>query len=220
MTPWTLPIFAARNLLVFTVLIILNIWPSYGHSQIVINELMADPATDWNSDGQYDYRTDEWIEVLNTGDQAVDLTAYWLRDSTGDQPHLNLFGVLEAHCVAVFYGSNAVAWQQENGVSVTGFSLNNSGDSVYLLRTLPGTDGPQLALEDTVTYLSHEAEDDRSSGLDPAGETWVLYDGLNAYGGDAQPQGTGCGPTPGTINVCDALPVHTQSFGAVKATYR
>ena len=71
-------------------------------------------------DGVFDSRDDEWVEVLNTGPNAVDLVAYWLRDDAAGGPRLNLFGVLAPGATAVFYGSNAVAWQQESGQTVAG----------------------------------------------------------------------------------------------------
>lgn len=96
-------------------------------AEVLINEIMADPAGDWDGDGVYSYRDDEWVEVLNTGPETVDLTGYWLRDGTDEEAHINLFGVLAAGDVAVFTGSQAAAWQVETGQSVEGLSLNNGG---------------------------------------------------------------------------------------------
>ena len=190
-------------------------------AEVLINELMADPARDWDGDGAYSYRGDEWVEVLNAGSETVDLTGYWLRDGTGEEAHLNLFGMLAPGEVAVFTGSQAVAWQVERGLTVEGMSLNNTGDTVELLRTIPDTEGPQLEVVDQAIYLDHEAEDDRSSGKDPLGQGWCLYDGLNPYGGSQEPPGTGCDPTWGLPNDCQALPAEAAiSFGDLKATYR
>lgn len=190
-------------------------------AEVLINEIMADPASDWDGDGAYSYRDDEWVEVVNTGPETVDLTGYWLRDGTGDEAHLNLFGMLAAGDVAVFTGSQAVAYQAERGLPVEGLSLNNVGDTVDLLASIPGTVGPELDLVDSVIYLDHEAEDDRSSGRDHLGQGWFLYDGLNPYGGSQDPPGTGCYPSFSQPNECQVLPTGSSiSFGDLKAAYR
>ncbi|MFN2370826.1 MAG: lamin tail domain-containing protein, partial [Candidatus Krumholzibacteriia bacterium] len=126
---------------------------------VVINEILADPARDWDGDGVLDSRDDEWVEVLNTGPGPVDLVSYWLRDDAAGGPRLNLFGVLEAGQTAVFFGSQAVAWQQETGATVAGLSLNNSGDRVILLRTVAGSDPLTWEDVDDVDYTSHQVVD-------------------------------------------------------------
>ena len=190
-------------------------------AQVVISELMADPASDWNDDGTYNYRDDEWVEVLNIGAETVDLSTYYLLDGTGDDAHLNLSGELVPGQVAVFFGSDAVAWQQTSGSGSGGLSLNNGGDTVILLHAVAGDDPGTVDMEvaDSVTYLAHEAEDDRASGLSPDNVTWLLFDALNPYTGDQEPVGTGCGPSPGVANPCDPLPVDQVSFGSLKALY-
>ena len=140
----------------------LGAWIPGADGAVIINEILADPASDWDGDGVVDARGDEWVEVLNTGPDAVDLTAYWLRDDAVDGPRLNLFGVLEPGGAAVFYGSQAVAWQQEVGETTAGLSLNNGGDRVVLLRTVPGSDPLVTEDVDAIDYTDHQAEDDRS----------------------------------------------------------
>lgn len=188
---------------------------------VVINEILADPARDWDGDGVLDSRDDEWVEVLNTGPGPVDLVSYWLRDDAAGGPRLNLFGVLEAGQTAVFFGSQAVAWQQETGATVAGLALNNSGDRVVLLRTVAGSD--PLAFEDVddVDYTSHQVADDRSCGWSVQRDQWLLFDALNPYTGTLEPAGSGCAPTPGAPNLCDSsVDVQDSSFGELKATYR
>jgi len=207
--------------LLLGVLAFLLMIPIAAGAQVVINEIMADPAGDWDADGSYDYRADEWIEVRNIGTDPVDLNDYWLRDGTGEDIHLRLFGTLAPDGVAVFYGSQALAWQLAEGLTQTGFSLNNGGDAVHLLQTIPETNPLELDLVDLATYGDHEAEDDRSSGLDLGAALWRLYDGLNAYGGDQLPGPTGCDPSPGEPNFCvPQVAVDELRFGTVKALYR
>jgi hypothetical protein len=193
--------------------------PGAAFSQIVISELLADPASDWDGDGEVNFRTDEWVEVYNAGDAIVDLAAYWLRDGTGDEVHLNLSGSLASGEAAIFYGSDAVAWQEANDIGATGLSLNNSGDRVQLLQTVAGQD--ELALVDEVVFLDHEAEDDRASGLVITSGAWALFDGLNRYDGELPPLGTDCLPTPGVVNDCAGeVAAEACTWGRVKATYR
>ncbi len=184
-----------------------------------LSEILADPVSDWNGDGEVHFRDDEWIEVTNTGPEGVDLSAYYLKDALGDDSHLNLSGVLFPGESAVFYGSDAVAWQQANGLTITGLSLNNSGDTVELLYDDP--DASELVLVDIYFYVDHEADDDRASGRLPDSGEWMLFDGLNLYNGDTPPWSTGCEPTPGVPNDCvPNVPNQPATWGQIKVDYR
>jgi len=204
-------------------LLVLAFGAGESQGRIVVNEVLAGPATDWDGDSSYSYRDDEWIEVYNTGGSTVDVSSYWLGDA--DSTLLfNLSGTLDAGAHRVVYGSDAVDWQRANGHSAVGFRLNNSGDTVILWKVEAGslfaaTDSGAV-LMDSYTYSSHEADDDRSSGRVPdGGEAWQMFDGLNPYGGSQEPQGNGCPPTPGTYNGCPT-PVEVRSWGSVKSLYR
>jgi len=190
-------------------------------ADLIINEIMGDPNRDWDGDGAFNYRQDEWIEVMNNGLVAEDLSNYWLRDTTGDDLHLQLSGILQAGQVAAFYGSDALAWQQEQGHSIVGFSINNSGDTMELLKTVPDQNGSSLVLVHTVSVQDHEAEDDRSSGWNSETGQWEMNDALNPYSGGFEPQGNDCQPSPGELNVCVPLvPVEPTSWDALKSQYR
>ena len=201
------------------VLLMLTVGGAVAQEPIILNEILADPATDWDGDGTVDFKNDEWIEVMNVGPDVIDLATYWLRDDTGDEPHLQLYGLINPGEVAVFYGSESVAWQAAQGVSTVGFSLNNSGDVVRLLRTIPGS--AELELMFVAHYEDHMAEDDRSSGFNLNLYDWDLFDAMLPYTGTLLPAGNGCAPTPGAPNICPA-PVANEaaSFGAVKAIFR
>lgn len=188
-------------------------------ADLIINELLADPARDWDGDGQVSAVGDEWVEVYNRGPEALDLSGYRLRDGTGGEYHLVLGGQLPAGEAAVFYGSDALAWQAALGLTATGLSLNNAGDIVELLFV--GELDATGTVVHSVAYLDHEAEDDRSSGWGYDSGGWCLFDGLNPYGGTQWPGSSGCDPTPGTINFCtSSVPVHEVSWDQVKALYR
>jgi len=193
--------------------------PQEARADVLIAEVLADPATDWDGDGEVDYKDDEWIEVVNTGPLTVDLAEYWLRDGLGETPHLNLSGTLVPGAVAVFYGSDALLWQQENDAGSSGFSLNNGGDTVELLITLSGPDDLQVV--DAYVYAAHEAEDDRASGRLPGTLDWALFDGLNPYDGETEALGTGCLPTPASANDCvPDVAAQRSTWSVLKINYR
>jgi hypothetical protein len=209
-------------LLVLCCLVIALFWLSpQARADLIINEIMGDPNQDWDGSGEYNFRGDEWIEVMNDGETSEDLTSYWLRDTTGDEAHLQLHGTLQSGEVAIFFGSEAAAWQQLHGFSVTGLSINNSGDTIELLKTVPDEGGSTLVVVHSITILDHEAEDDRSSGWDSETGLWSMNDALNPYNGGSEPQGNDCQPSPGESNICVPLvPVQRTSWDALKSQYR
>lgn len=185
-------------------------------AQVRLNEILADPASDWNGDGEINSKTDEWVEIVNTGSSNVDLSSLRLGDLSGGYDWRFAFsGNLGPGEVLVVYGSQVVQWQSENGVSTYGLSLNNSGDTVYLYHVTE-TD---TIVEDSYEYQSHEVLDDRSVGRKPDGlGEWVIFDALNPYGGTNPPLGTGCNPSPGLPTAC-ATPVESTTWGLVKSLY-
>ena len=56
---------------------------SKSSAQLLLNEILADPATDWDGDGSVGSRADEWVEVMNAGSSTIDLSAYRLGDLSG-----------------------------------------------------------------------------------------------------------------------------------------
>jgi hypothetical protein len=181
-----------------------------------INELMADPDSDWDGDGAYDYRDDEWVEVYNDGPGDVDLSSYLLGDAEGLLTY-SFSGVLSEGEALVVYGSQSQAWQSENGVSSLGFNMSNDGDTVMLFQVV----GVDTLIVDSHTYLSHEADNDRSTGRNPDGTGgWELFDELNPYGGDTPPLGNGLPPTPGLPNTSEPVVTRSTTWGAIKSLYR
>ena len=61
-----------RHLLAFAfAAVVLTVLPAISHASLSINEIMGDPATDWDGDGEYEYRYDEWVELYNPGPGAI-----------------------------------------------------------------------------------------------------------------------------------------------------
>jgi hypothetical protein len=191
---------------------------SYARAQVLINEILADPASDWDGDGVLGSKDDEWVEVLNAGPSSVDLSGYRLGDLSGGYSwRYGFSGALQPGAVVVVYGSDSEVWQTENGFPVAGLSLNNTGDTVLLYR-IEGTD---TLVVDSYAYVSHEVVDDRSTGRmsDDTAE-WRVFDALNPYSGTKPPLGTGCAPSPGVVNACDPhVPIEATTWGAIKEMF-
>ncbi|MGH7724381.1 MAG: lamin tail domain-containing protein [Candidatus Eiseniibacteriota bacterium] len=181
-----------------------------------LNEVCAGPGRDWNGDGIFSARDDEWIEIVNTGTLPLDLATLLVSDADTTWRWSGV-GTLNPGEHRVLYGLDAVNWQRETGHSIAGFSLANAGDTARLWM-IQGADTVQA---DAYTYRAHEAATDRVVGRVPdMSGVWALFDALNSYTGTLDPRGTGCAPTPGSPNVCDTTPAEPSTWGRVKAVYR
>jgi len=182
--------------------------------ELLINEVLADPATDWNGDTTVHSRDDEWVEIINTSGTSADLTG--VRIASADTTWRYEFeGSLAAGATRVVFGSDAYAWEQESGNPAFGLRFTNTGATIGLWRV----SAMDTVLVDEVSYTDDEAEDDRSAGrLDSDPDQWVLYDLLNPYDGEPPPIATGCPPTPGATNECLA-PALERTWGGVKSLY-
>jgi hypothetical protein len=188
--------------------------PHAVHAGLMLNEFLAGPARDWDGSGALSTRDDEWVEVLNTGPESLDLSEFFLTD--GDSiPRCGFAGVLAPGERRLVFGKDAVDWERANGHPVFGLSLGNTGDQVMLWHV-----GPDTTLVDEYRYLAHEAGSDRAVGRGEDGGAWKLLDALNPYTGATPPPGTGCAPSPGAPNACGTTPVLRASWGGVKARYR
>lgn len=184
-----------------------------------INEIMADPASDWDGDGEYNYKDDEWVEICNDGADPLDLGRFGLSDDAG----LWTFGfetgdLLNPGETRVIFGSESVAWQDAHGHSLYGFSMSNDGDTVVLWEFA----GSDTLLVDSHTFNTYEADDDRSTGRNPDGiGDWEIFDALNPYNGSNPPLGNGLPPSPGWPNTGDPpVKLGGATWGNVKALFR
>jgi hypothetical protein len=186
-------------------------------SQVVINEFLADPARDWDGDGLYSYRDDEWVEIANLATSTVGLDGYYLTDGEGVPVwRYGFSGTLSAGAVIVVYGSDAKAWEESTGYPVYGLSLNNVGDDISLYRVV----GDDTVLVDSFQYVDRAADDDRSVGrIIGANDTWMIFDALNPCPDSCIPAGCGCVPTPGEANNCYTSS-KSESWSKIKSRYR
>ena len=188
--------------------------PAASNPLVALNEMLADPARDWDGDLEVNATNDEWIEIVNTGAVPADLSELRLGDVDRVWAY-GFTGTLPVEGHLVIYGSTSKAWQTANGLSAFGLRLSNTGDTVVLWQ-VTATD---TTIIDQFTFVDHEAEDDRSSGRRPSGgATWELFDALNPYSGGTPPLGNGCAPSPGLPNNC-ATPVEEATWGQIKARH-
>ncbi|UCF05532.1 MAG: lamin tail domain-containing protein [bacterium] len=197
---------------VFTTLTI----PAVSGSQVLINEFLADPARDWDGDGVTNFRDDEWIEIINGGEAAVDLDGLYLADGDGEIVwRYGFTGSLAPGAVRIVFGSDSRVWEEANGYPIYGLSLNNAGDRLSLYR-VSGTD---TLLVDSYVYEDMAADDDRSVGRDERHlGTWVIFDAYNPCSERCVPAGAGCIPTPGQTNGC-ITSTRLESWGSIKRIY-
>jgi phosphatidylserine/phosphatidylglycerophosphate/cardiolipin synthase-like enzyme len=131
---------------------------SYAYSdlpiQVVINEFLADPASDWDEDGWADYK-DEWIELYNLGITIVNLGFWKIDDSMGfgSIPYTIPFGTLiMPNSALVFYRN------------ITDIALDNNGDNVTVLNAFGSI---------VDSHIYHSSKDDTAIGRFPDGsENW------------------------------------------------
>jgi hypothetical protein len=107
-----------------------------GTGQLLVNEILADPPVDYdaNGDGTYHYHDDEFVELINIGDGALDLSGATISDEVGVRVTLPAGMVLAAGEVLVVFGGGAPR-EIGPGVHVLAagwMQLNNDGDTVSI----------------------------------------------------------------------------------------
>lgn len=109
-------------------------------SPIVINELMADnKATAADEEGEYE----DWIELYNKGDEAVDLSGWYLTDN-----EWNLQKWMIPDGTILGPDSYLIIWaddQTEQGTHHASFKLSKQGESLMLLN-------PESEISDYVEF--------------------------------------------------------------------
>jgi len=204
--------FIISHALVLVLLLVLS--PQFCSAQLVINEILASPSIDWNGDGTYTYRDDEWVEVYNNTEGPIVLDGYRLADAETTWRY-GFTGVLPARGYLVVYGDSSYAWEKAHAYPAYGLSLSNTGDTVRLWQFV-GADSFQVG---SYAYGRNAAGTDRSVGRKPDGaEDWYIFDKLNPYTGTTPPTGTNCPPSPAAANGC-ATPVDNETWGRIKTLF-
>ena len=124
---------------------------------LVVNEIMADPSgEDYNNDGTYVAGQDEYVEILNASAGAMDMNGVQIANgSSGYIVHVfGDFSLPAGEAALVFGGGEPFFYTPGVVVEVSSplaLSLNNGGDSVFLLT-------PNGMLIDDYEYSSLNAE--------------------------------------------------------------
>src|SRR5437867_7298818 len=83
--------------------------PGRAQGPLRLNEFMAGPARDWDGDGVFSSRDDEWIEIVNIGVSPLDLPGFLITD--GDSiPRLALSGTLAPGGHLLLTGRQSYDW--------------------------------------------------------------------------------------------------------------
>jgi len=131
-----------------------------------LTELLPDPVAPQTDE------SDEFIELYNSGDQAINIKGYSLETSSGSTVHDYSFAtdtVISAATYMAFYSKQ------------THLSLSNSGSQVRLL------DPQKTVLDETDAYTAA-----------PAGQSWTLLDGTWAWSSLPTPGVTNVATPPAT----------------------
>ncbi len=125
--------------------------------QLLINEVLADPPAgyDANNDGEANTRDDEFVELINAGPEALDLSGATLSDSISIRITIPDGLVLEPNQPLVIFGGGIPNLPGITTLSASRLSLNNSGDTITVLAA----DGTMLA------SMSYGPEGDQDQSL-------------------------------------------------------
>lgn len=165
-------------------------------TSVVINEFLADPATDLtgdaNGDGTRDSSDDEFVEIVNVSGSDLDISGWSISDGVSVRHTFPTNTVIPADCSAVVFGGDTPTGVFGGAVVQTASSgalgLNNGGDTITL------DDGASSTLE--YVYGS-EGGNDQSLTRDPdITGTFVLHSNAAASGGALFSPGTQLDGTP------------------------
>ncbi|GJM35523.1 MAG: hypothetical protein DHS20C18_45240 [Saprospiraceae bacterium] len=164
---------------------------------IVINEILPDPASDTNGDGIFNFSDDEFVEIYNNGLISVDLAGWTIEDGVGMRHTFPANSILAPGTgVVVFGGGSPTGIPVVTQTASSGtFGLNNGGDIVSLID-----DNSNVV--DSYTYAS--STDNVSYGRSPDFTgPFVLHTTIS---GNYSPGRNNANGTP--------LPINLLSFNA------
>lgn len=122
---------------------------------VVINEILPHPDTDWNGDGTAN-TGDEYIELVNMGTKSITLNNWKLDDGDGgSSPYTLPSTTLLPRQIVLFYHSE------------TGISLSDGGDSVRLFK-------PDGRTADSLAYPVVTATDQTWCRLPDGNGVWAF----------------------------------------------
>lgn len=181
-----------------------NLVKALNTGTVIINEVA------WA--GSVDSVNDEWIELYNTTNQAIDLTGWTISDDQGTSIY-NLSGSIPAHNYFLIE-DNENAVNPNNADIIINISLANTGDSLALydnnnqLMDTVNSSGGTWYTSDSVNKPSMERVNALNSG--DIASNWkqstALNQSITASGG------TVIKGTPGSINSVTTAPVLNEQL--------
>ena len=128
--------------------------PTYAESDVIINEVMADP---WPSYDNSSWPGGEWVELYNNGSTTIDLTGFWLQDLAGNMMMLD-----ENHLVgATADTATLLIYPQETRVVAVNATSNsgvlNNGQETLRLYLVNGSIGDEVIWNGNQPGFSLEA---------------------------------------------------------------
>ena len=152
---------------------------------LVINELMASNSSNSGiNDPQGDY--DDWIEIYNYGDTAVDIGGMYLTDDLNEPTRWQIPNdssaqtTIEAHSYLLIWADD----DTEDGPLHAGFSISKDGESIGLYASDGGTKIDGIVFGEQVANISYGRFPDASNDLryftvpTPAAENDGAYLGI------------------------------------------
>lgn len=146
---------------------------------LMINEVLADPPMgsegDANNDGTRSFKDDEYVELVNYGEEALDVSGFTVSDGLRIRFTFPMGTLIRPHKAVVIFGGGdrsqiLLATDAQYFLADDGLALTNSGDTV----TVADDRGNTI---DAMTYGS-EGGDDRSLTRATDGDpeaTFVLH---------------------------------------------
>lgn len=117
-------------------------------AEIIISEIMYNPASKEDPPAKT-----EWVELYNTGEEAVDVSGWYLADEDGQTAPLPTGTTLEPKSAIVLIPAECTveAFRAAWGEAVPAFPVAdwNSGKGLSGLGNKPSADNEQLSLRDT-----------------------------------------------------------------------
>ena len=175
--------------------------PTYTDSDVIINEVMADP---WPSYDNSSWPGGEWVELYNNGSTTIDLTGFWLQDLAGNMMMLD-----ENHLIgATSDTATLLIYPQETRVVAVNATSNsgvlNNGQETLRLYLANGSIGDEVIWNGNQPGFSLEAS--ANGGLwDHA--TYPTPNATNAPGlGDIT--------ASGDVQIHEILPVSTSDMSS------
>ena len=116
---------------------------------IVFNEIHAHPTADANGNGSVQTVSDEFVEIVNAGNESIDLSGWIFKDFSVDRHTIESKTILVPNQPLLLFGGNTPTGDFGGAnvqvASSGSLNLSNSGESIYL----------KTDAQDTVIYVNY-----------------------------------------------------------------